>query len=46
MFNSLNSDSNKKDNFTCELSKRGIDGSLGAVGQGNGGGVQYGVQYL
>jgi hypothetical protein len=32
MFNNLNSNLNTKENFTCELSARGIDGSPGVVG--------------
>jgi hypothetical protein len=42
LFNNLNSELNKKVNFTYELSGREVDGSLGAVGQGNGGGIPYG----
>jgi hypothetical protein len=42
MFNNLDSNSNVKDKFTYELSTRGVDGSPGVVGRGNGGSVPYG----
>jgi hypothetical protein len=42
MFNNLNPELNKKDKFTYELSAHGVDGSPGAVGRGNGGGILYG----
>jgi hypothetical protein len=42
MFNNLNSDLNKKDKFTYELSGHGVDGSPNAVGRGNSGGVPFG----
>jgi hypothetical protein len=38
MFNNLDFDFNAKYNFTCELLTRGVDGSPGVVGRGNGGG--------
>jgi hypothetical protein len=41
MFNNLNADLNIKDNFTGELSTRGVDGSLGVVGGGNSSGIPY-----
>jgi hypothetical protein len=41
MFKNLNSDFNKKDKFTCELSGCRVDGSPGVVERENGGGGPY-----